>query len=186
MDSINKNTLVHIVAVTSDGRRHHLVAPDTKRNERGEIILWPRWSDEARDSKPMTYEYAAMFRDRFWSEGNRAKVQFTLTAGSDDFVDESCQATQSEDHTKRAPMAYRGLVAVPGFDARNQTAVWFVRFPGTAIESIRGNTPEEAVDKAYERPDLLPHAEKAPAPPAPEPPKVQYAGPRLRPGSIQS
>jgi hypothetical protein len=81
-------------------------------------------------------------------------------------------------------MAYRGLLAVPGFNARKQTLCWFVRFPNQAIESIRGNTPEEVVDSVYER-NLQDKAEKAPVVEPVEVKPQRSAGPRIRPGSIK-
>jgi len=82
-------------------------------------------------------------------------------------------------------MNYRGLRAVPGFDARNQTPCWFVRFPNTSIESLKAPTVEEVVDHVYERPDLLPHAERAPVQDAETEEPRKPAGPRIRPGDLR-
>ena len=101
-------------------------------------------------------------------------------------VDDKPLVAQTEDYTKRVEMNYRGLRAVPGFDTRNQTPCWFVRFPKTSIESIRGATVEEAVDKAYDRPDLLPHAERAEQVAETETEESRKpAGPRIRPGDLR-
>jgi hypothetical protein len=182
MNSINKSTPIHVFVI-ANGIRHNLVRPDTKRTDRGELVLWPVWSSEPSDSKPLTYEMACIFRERYVRE-NKTQVHFTLQPGGE-VVDDKPLAAQAEDYTKRVPMSYRGLVAVPGFDARNQTPCWFVRFPNTSIESLRAPTVEEAVDKAYERPDLLPLAERAPVQVAePEVPR-KPAGPRIRPGDLR-
>jgi hypothetical protein len=182
MNSINKSTPIHIFVI-ANGIRHYLVKPDTKRNDRGEIVLWPVWSSELKDSRPLTYEMAHAFRERYTKE-NKTQVHFTLQAGGE-VVDDKPLVTQTEDYTKRVPMIYRGLLAVPGFDARNQMPCWYVRFPDTSIESLRAPTVEEAVDKVYERPDLLPHAERGQAQVAePEAPR-KPAGPRIRPGDLR-
>jgi hypothetical protein len=181
MNSINKSTPVHIFVV-ANGIRHHLVKAETKRNDRGEIVLWPVWG-ELKDSKPLTYEMACVFRERYVRE-NKTQVHFTLQAGGE-VVDDKPLAAQAEDYTKRVEMSYRGLNVVPGFDTRNQTPCWYVRFPNTSIESIRGATIELAVEKAYERPDLLPHAERAPEQAAETEEPRKPAGPRIRPGDLR-
>ena len=182
MNSINKSTPVHIFVV-GNGIGHHLVRPDTKRNDRGEIVLWPVWSSELKDSRPLTYEMAHAFRERYTKE-HKTQVHFTLQAGGE-VVDDKTLVAQTEDHSKRVAMSYRDLLAVPGFDARNHTPCSFVRFPGTAIESFKGPTVEEVVDRVYERPDLLPHAERAPAQVAETEAPRKPAGPRIRPGDLR-
>jgi hypothetical protein len=112
------------------------------------------------------------------------QVHFTLQAGGDT-VDDKPLVTQTEDYAKRVEMSYRGLLAVPGFDTRNQTPCWYVRFPDTNIESLRGATVEEAVDKVYERPDLLPHARRAPVQLEEPEASRKPAGPRVRPGDLR-
>jgi hypothetical protein len=179
---INKNTLVHVLAIDPNGTKHYLVKPDSKRNERGELVLWPTWSNQLQNSKPLTYEMACAFRARMRSE-HRNEVHLTLQAGSDQFIEERVPQ-ETEDYSKRVPMSYRGLLAVPGFDGRTQTPCWYVRFAPHAIESVRGATPEEAVDRVYER-NLQDKAEKA-EPVAPEPEKPQKpAGRRMRPGDFK-
>jgi hypothetical protein len=182
MNSINRNTSIYVFVI-ANGIRHNLVRPETKRNDRGEIILWPVWSSELKDSKSLTYEMACIFRERYTREHKRP-VHFSLQAGGE-VVDDKPLAAQAEDYTKRVPMDYRGLRAVPGFDARNQTPCWFVRFPNTNVESLRGATVEEAVDKAYERPDLLAHAERAPEQVAETEEPRKPVGPRIRPGDLR-
>lgn len=181
---IASTTKVHVVGITADGRRQYLVDPAVRRNAKMEWELWPLWGDQPKDSRALTLEYALIFRDRMRREHGTV-IHFTLRAGDDQFI-EFREPGEVSDHTKRVPMTYRGLVATPGFDVRLQQPVWYVRFVGTSIESFRGATVEEVVDKVYERPDLLQYAEKAPPAPAPAAPVREEAntGPRMRPGDI--
>jgi hypothetical protein len=175
--SLSANTHIFVVAITPDGVRHWLIKPENKRDEKtGRLRLWPTWGP-SEQAQPLTLEIAQIFRRRF-EEENGVMVRFALSAGSEDFVEEHSVLTPS---TVRGPMAFRGLLAVPGI--HRGEPCWFVRFPGTSIESLRGPSPEEVINNAYERPDLLQHAEKAPTPVAPVEQKVQQpAMPRLRPG----
>jgi hypothetical protein len=58
----------------------------------------------------------------------------------------------------RVPHQCNGILIVPG-----NPSDWYIRFPGTAIESIRGQSPDECYRKLVEHPlaaELLPQAEK--------------------------
>ena len=184
MSDLSSNTRVHICGIRTDGKRQYLVKPEVNRNAKGEYQLWPLWSDFPKDSQSMSLEYALIFRDRMRRE-HGAVIHFTLKAGDESFI-EFREPEETTDHTKRVPMAYKGLIATPGFDTRSQTPCWYVRFPGTAIESLPRQHVEEVGYKALERQDLLPYAERAP-----EAPKQQTvvhdeapAGPRMRPGDL--
>jgi hypothetical protein len=184
MSDISSSTMVHVVGIAPDGHREYLVKPELHRNAKQELELWPIWSKEPRDSRSMNYEMAQLFQQRMRREHGTV-IHFTLSAGADQFI-QTREPSDRMDFGNRPNMAYKGLLAVPGYDVRNQKPVYYVRFPKSNIESVRGDTVEEAVDKVFER-NLQQYAEKAPAMPPPEPPKVDvpYTGPRLRPGDIR-
>jgi hypothetical protein len=185
MSYLAKSTHVHIIGIRGDGRKQYLVKPETTKNARGETVLWPLWSDFPKDSKPLDFEFAKIFQRRMRQE-HGAKIHLTLTAGGD-FV-EFREPEDAADYTKRVPMTYKGLIATPGFHAQTQTPVWYVKLRDPArgdLESIRGDSVEEAVDRVFER-QLQHFAEKAPE--AIQPPAVPQddapVGPRFRPGDI--
>jgi len=175
---ISASTRVHVTWTDPQGLKY-MVKPDTTRNNLGEIVFHPLWSYEARDSRPISYELAVSLRERVWNEA-RIKLHFTLSAGDSQFIEDTFLPAEPPTKDERVPMMYRGIVAVPGIHVTHGRC-WFVRFLGTAIESIRGNSPEEVIDKVYARPDLLPFAEKAPQESAPEVKEQRPVAPRLLP-----
>jgi hypothetical protein len=87
--AINKNTLVHAVMIDPrTGIRRYLNRIETKRNERGEIVLWPVTDSDPAYSRRISYEMAVIFKNRMWQE-HRNKVFIALSAGdSADFISE--------------------------------------------------------------------------------------------------
>jgi hypothetical protein len=180
--ALNPDTRVFVVAF-HNGAQRWLVKVETK-NDRGRIVLWPQWGSPA-EAKSLPLEYAVVFKRRMIEE-HFQQTHFTLTAGSSDYVEESNSSSPSGDDT-RQEMQYRGLIATPGYDSKSGTRCWYVKtYEGnTQLESIRGATPEEAVDRTYER-NLQHKAQQAPPPPQVEAPQpVAPSGPRLRPGSLR-
>lgn len=182
--ALSRDAKIFVVVFDDGGAPHWLVEPATKRDDRGRLVLWPTWGTPG-VAKSMTLEYAEVFRRRYLEEHKRL-VHFALQAGSNEFVEESNSSSPSGQDTRQT-MQYRGLLVHPGIDTKTGVRCWYVKtFEGKMqLESIRGATPEEAVDRAYER-NLQHKAEKAPTPPpvaAPQP--VAPAGPRLRPGSLR-
>jgi hypothetical protein len=168
----------------NSGERVWLAAHETVRNQLGELVIKPEFDDDPREAKPMAYSTALILKRRLESEGVIGKglydVHFSLHPTGDEVGAGHTTAAPTDDN--RVVMQYRGLLVRPGIDVKHGR-VWYVKFPGTAIESIRGATIEEAVDKCYER-NLQDKAEQAPAPPpAPpeQPAKKTFEG-RIRPG----
>jgi hypothetical protein len=88
MSSISRSSRIHVIAIDGNGKRFYLNKPDTKRNERGELVLWPVWSSEASNSNPLPYEYAVIFKRRMRDE-HRTIVRFAQSAGETvDFIEE--------------------------------------------------------------------------------------------------
>jgi hypothetical protein len=167
------------------GKRIWVNDTETVRNNRNEFVIKPVWDDEDRFAKSFPFQLAIVIKRRLESEGllNQSyKICFSLSADGDPIAIRENHRSSEED--KRVSMAYRGLLAVPGFNTCDQTLCWFVRFPNQSIESIRGATPEEAVDNAYER-NLQDKAEKAPVVEPVEIKPRKPEGPRIRPGSIR-
>jgi hypothetical protein len=80
MSIINKNSRIHIVAI-SNGKRFYLHKAETKRNARGELVLWPMWSDDAANSNPLPYEFAVVFKRRMRDEHKMVNIRFAQSAG---------------------------------------------------------------------------------------------------------
>jgi hypothetical protein len=167
------------------GKRLWVADTESVRNKRNELVFKAVLDNEDRFAKSFQFQFALVIKRRLESEGllNQAyQICFSLSADGDPIA--LRENTRSSGDDKRVPMNYRGLLAVPGFNTRDQTPCWYVRFPNQSIESVRGNTPEEAVDNAYER-NLQDKAEKEivaePAEIKPQKP----AGPRIRPGSLK-
>jgi hypothetical protein len=78
--AIGRNTRVHIVAIDGVGKRLYLNAVASKRNARGEIVLWPVWSDEPAYSRPLSYEHALIVKRRM-AEEHKIHVHFAQSAG---------------------------------------------------------------------------------------------------------
>lgn len=187
--SSNTSVFIWIHHPPNSGQRAWLGAYTTPRNQLGEIFLKPEFFDDPREAKSFKYEFALIVKRRLENEGymnpNFYAFHFSLNPTGEEVAGGS--TTSAPDKDGRVVMQYRGLLVQPGRDV-NIGPCWFVKFPGQAIESVRGTTPEVAVDKTYER-NLQHLAEQAP-PPEPEPeapsaPTTPFEG-RLRPGSIRN
>jgi hypothetical protein len=181
--ALSHDTKIFIVAHYA-GEKYWLISAENQRDRNGRLVLQGKWGKPS-EAQPVSLELGTVYRRRFIEE-THCDVHFTLSAGSSEYVEEpNSSSSQGEDI--RQPMQYRGLLAHPGIDTKTGTRCWYVKtFAGPMqLESIRGATPEEAVDRAYER-NLQHKSEKAPPPPqvvAPQP--AAPAGPRLRPGSLR-
>jgi hypothetical protein len=185
---IAATTCVYVWLInTNTGQRNWITSVDLKTNGLGQKVLVPLFDDDQHFAAKFEFQYALIMRRRLNAEGvaNPAinRFFFSLSPSGEEVASEDV-AGSSITKDGRVPMGYRGLLAVPGFDTRTQQSCWYIKFPHSTIESVRGSTPEEAINKAYERgPEALKYAERA-APEAPpeEPKKEVYAGPMLRPG----
>jgi len=179
MSTINRNSLVHLVATATNGKRCYVTQLGTKRNSRGELVLDAQFDDDASNSQSMPYEHALIVKRRMRDEHN-VFVRFTQSAGDlADFIDES--EGNSSPESSRVVTPCKGLLVRP-YNPRGY-CIRLVR-DGAQLESVKGETVEETADKVIER-NLFQYAEKAPAPP-PEPSETQQAPSyRKRPGSIQ-
>jgi hypothetical protein len=80
MSTINKNSRIHVAAIDRTGTRFYLNKVDTKRNERGDLVLWPVWSSDASNSNPLPYEHGVIFKRRMRDEHGTI-VRFAQSAG---------------------------------------------------------------------------------------------------------
>jgi hypothetical protein len=143
------------------------------------LILVPKLDDSPERASAFAYEYAVKMRERFSEELPAVYVAHFSLDPTGQEVGASFVRSPGDD--TRVPMAYRGLIAVPGTHVQRGHC-WYVRFPNSSIESICGDTVEDAVNRVFDM-QLQDRAEKAPPPPAPELPKeTRNPGPRQRPG----
>jgi hypothetical protein len=152
---------------------------ESKRDTRtGRLILWPNLDDDPAAAQKFRYDYALVMQRRFREElPPQYDVHFSLEPNGQE-VDRAVNS--SPDQAGRTPTPFKGLLVRP-YNPRG----WCVRLvrDGAQLESVKGETVEETAGKVIER-NLFQYAEKAPAPPSPEPPKTQQAPYRKRPGSI--
>jgi len=184
--ALSHDTQVYIVALHA-GNRYWLVKAENQQDKRlGRLILQGQWSQQAGDARSMSHELAAIYRRRFLEECNQ-QTRLTLSAGSDQYVEEDGSSPSGED--QRTPMSYRGIIATPGVNTKTGARCWYVRMHenGMQLESFRGDSPAEAIDKVFEH-GKQHQAEKVPVSQAPQQQQaapVRPAGPRLRPGSFR-
>ena len=177
---------VRVYHPPNSNQRAWIASHETVRNKLGELAIKPQLDDDPRNAKGMSYQAALILKRRLESENmisNLYQVRFSLHPTGDAVDDGNTTSAPLEDN--RVVMQYRGILVRPGVSV-NHGRVWYVKFPGTSIESVRGNTPEEAVNTVYER-GLESKAEQAPPPPpAPEPPApTNNYGARVRPGDLK-
>ena len=177
----------------SDTRGRLWVAgTDTRFDRRGNRVLEPLLNVEPRNAVAWRYDLALIAVRRFGSEGlvpAGYKASITLQAADSALEVSSAESAPVFREDQRVPMHFRNLIAVPGFDVRDGREVWYCRFPGQGLESVRGSTPEEAVDRVYEM-KLERFAEQYIPPPEPPPqapatPRKNYGGHRIRPGDLR-
>jgi hypothetical protein len=77
---INRNSRVHVIRIDNTGQRWYLHKPETTRNARGELVLWPHWDSDPAWSRPMSYELACHFRERIKREQGLT-TRFAFQAG---------------------------------------------------------------------------------------------------------
>ena len=167
------------------GQRVWIASYETVRNKVGDLVIDPKLDGDPREAMGLPYQAALILKRRLESEGvisHLYAVRFSLHPTGDEVGAGNTNSAPTDDN--RTVMVYRGLLVRPGIGV-NHGRCWFVKFPGTAIESVRGHTPEEAVNTVYER-GLQDKAEQAPPPPpAPEPPAPKKNhGARIRPGDL--
>jgi hypothetical protein len=188
MSHIGPSTNVYIFFHDSRYGRIWVSGTELIKSKFGEWVLVPTLDDEARNAKSWRYDLAVIAARRFNTEGylNPSVYQACFTLSPSNSAEEIASATTtsapSEDN--RVIMQYRGLLVRPGTDVKYGRC-WFVKFPGQQIESVRGDSPEDAVEKVYER-NLQDKAEKFDAPP-PEPiapPATSKGEGRTRPGGL--
>jgi hypothetical protein len=169
------------------GQRVWIASYETVRNKVGDLVIDPKLDDDPRAAMGLPYQAALIIKRRLESEqviSPLYEIHFSLNPTGDEVAGGNRTAAPNDDN--RTVMMYRGLLVRPGVSV-NHGRVWYVKFPNSSIESIRGNTVEEAVDLVYDR-GLQDKAEQAPPapPPVPEPsttPKKNY-GARIRPGDL--
>jgi hypothetical protein len=158
---------------------------DTVQNRLGEKILKPVLDNDPHAAQSFRYDIAIIAKRRFEFEGCIDSFLYSfhcsLTATGEEVA--SGNTTSAPQADGRVIMQYRGLLVHPGYG----NAFWWVKFPGTAIESVKGNTPEDAVNRVFER-NLQDKAEKCAAQPEPEAVPSASRKPfegRVRPGSLR-
>jgi hypothetical protein len=193
MSNIGPNTNVYIFF--HDPRHGRIWVQDTELilNQRGEKVLKPLLDDDPRYAKSWRYDIAVIAARRFKSEGvlnpHLYQACFTLSPSNSAEEIASASTTSAPDKDDRVVMQYKGVLVRP-YIPRG----WCVHlFDGPRqLESVKGETVEEAVDKVIER-NQLQFAEKytqpepepvAPSAPA-SPTAKHYEGHRVRPGSLK-
>jgi hypothetical protein len=160
-------------------QRVWIASLESKRDTRtGRLYLWPNLDDDPATAQKFRYDYALVMQRRFREElPPQYDVHFSLEPNGQE-VDRAVNSSPVQ--AGRTATPFKGVLVVPG----NGNPHWFVRYPGTAIESTRGDSVEDAYSKCVER-GLLQHAERAPEePPAPPLTAAQRGIPRIRPGSL--
>ena len=192
MSNIGPSTNVYIFFNDSRYGRIWVSGTELIKNNLGELVLKPVLDDEARNAMSWRYDLAVIAARRFNSEGvlNPYIYQACFTLSPSNSAEEiaSTPITSAPDKDNRVVMQYRGLLVRPGRDVKVGPC-WYVKFPGITIESVRGDSPEDAVDKVFER-NLQDKAEKYEVPPEPVAPPAAsstkvYNGHRVRPGSLK-
>jgi hypothetical protein len=180
MSHIGQNTRVFIWFHDPRYPRIWVAGVNTITNKLGEKLLRPVLVDSANEAVAYEYSIALIMKRRFDTEGvmnpSIYEAKFSLTADGEEVAGHNRTAAPDKDN--RTIMQYKGVLVRP-FIPRG----WCVHlFDGPRqLESVKADTIEEAVDKVIER-NQLKFAEKAPEPPALEPEKKVYSGPRVRPG----
>jgi hypothetical protein len=188
MSHISGSTNVYIWTYhpPHSGQRAWVATAETVRNNLGQLILKAELDDDPKCAASFRYDVGIIAKRRFESEGyfNPAyhDFHFSLSPTGEEIA--SGNTTSAPDKDNRTVMIYKGIVARP-YIPRG----WCVHlYDGKMqLESVRGETIEEAVDKVIER-NLLKFAEKYEQPepePAPSAPTNSYGGARVRPGSLK-
>lgn len=189
MSNISPTTSVYIFF--TDPRYGRVWVANTKllRNKYGDLVLVPELDNEARFAKSFPYESAVIAARRFNTEHvlnpDIYQARFTLVASNSAEEIAFGPTTSAPDKDGRVIMHYRGLLVRPGYDV-NTGRCWYVKFPNQTVESVRGDSPEAAVDKVFER-NLQNLAEKYTPTEPPVPPAAttnSYESARVRPGSL--
>jgi len=187
MSNISSLTNVYVWFLNPrTGERVWVKKVDNIRDPRrdNQLILTPTMDDEPQNATSFRYDFAIQMKARFASElPPQYDAHFSLSATGEEVARAS--STSAPDRDGRQVMMYRGLLVHPGWNTRQNCPCWFVKFPGHSIESISGDTPETAVNIAYER-NLQNKAEQAPPPqPEPEPVVTKQFNGRVRPGDVR-
>jgi hypothetical protein len=188
MSSIGAATNVYIFF--HDPRFGRIWVSDTEmvRNNLGNLVLIPKLDNDARNARSWRYDLAVIAARRFNTEGflNSSIYQACFTLSPSDSAEEiaSGSTTSAPDKDNRVVMHYKGVTVRP-YIPRG----WCVHlYDGPRqLESVKGDTIEEAVDKVIERGQLK-FAEKfeqqQPEPKVVPSAKKPFNG-RIRPGSIR-
>jgi hypothetical protein len=180
MSNISPSTHVFVWLLQQNGQRYWIKKVDNLKDPRlDKLVLTPTLDDDQAYASPFSYQAALILRRRLLEDNPLRNVRFSLTPDGDEIATGGTNSAPDKDG--RQILMYRGLLVHPGYNTRQGCPCWFVKFPRHAIESVSGDTPEQAVDRTYER-NLQDKAEQAPAPQAPEPEKKIYSGPVIRPG----
>jgi hypothetical protein len=185
MSNISASTNIYPFFINpKTGQRLWLSKVENIRDSRRDkLILTPTLDDDPHVASSFRYDICVRMRERFLEDlPPQYDLRFALTPTSEEVGRAS--STSAPDKDGRQVLMHRGLLVHPGFNARQALPCWFVRFPGHSIESIPGDTPEQAVDVVFER-NLQSKAEQAPTPqPEPEPVVKKNFNGRMRPGDL--
>jgi hypothetical protein len=176
MSAISASTPVFIWAIKpSTGQRNWAHGFESRKDRNYRLVLWPLMSSDSHAAKSFRYDYAVIVRRRA-AEELQCDYHFSLTPDGEEVAQQDRGAPDQEG---REVTFFNGIVVRP-FSPRG----WCIKFPGTAIETMRADTVQDVYERVKER-NLLGKAEKAPAPPPePEPEPETIPQPRLRPGDL--
>lgn len=166
-----------VVYERSDGQRFYYSREIETRDRYNQPRSQPHFSDDARQArKLMTAQEAVARRDAFrttWPEATFF-IEAINGEGGRLFENRTAEVARTE-----APVDNRvphhtvvgdiDILIVPGSDR-----YWYVRFPGSGIESLRGATSDEAAQAYAAAVELYPHiAEHVERHVVPEPSEAQ-------------
>jgi hypothetical protein len=188
MSAINGQTNVYLWTYhpPNSGQRVWVAGTDTVQNRLGEKILNPILDTDPHAAESFRYDIAIIAKRRFESEGCIDPFLYSfhcsLTATGEEVA--AGNTTSAPDKDNRVVMHYKGVTVRP-YIPRG----WCVHlYDGPRqLESVKGDTIEEAVDKVIDRGQLK-FAEKfeqqqPESKVVPSAPKKSFNG-RIRPGSM--
>ena len=185
---LSRDTKVFITIFPPGAPQQWLVNSQTVRDKNtGTLILWPTWDTDPSRARSMTLEYATIFRERYQREQGHVS-HFTLQAGDKTFVDEPGTSQASNSEANNSPIEYQGYLIRPGIDVKTSQRVFYIKLRDPQqgeLQSIKADTPAEAVQKIIEqgKSHLAERASVAPVSQQVAPAPRSTA--RLRPGSFR-
>lgn len=183
LSGLSSDAKLHLVFTLRNGQKAWCSGTDRKQHP--QTFTWmtlPSLNLDAAESVPMTIDFAIVAQRR-WQEMGYV-VRLTLEPNGPYLDDDPTPPEMLVERTPKHAIVNGIDVLIAVGSDRN----YWIRFPGSAIESLKGATPQEVVDK-YEKtvavhPQISRFVEKyQAATPEPQPAAAvqsQQAGPQFR------